>query len=211
MFLLVVCLLFAALPSWATALLPGSSVVGAGDPFTVGGLLVADTGAQAYTLTVSGETLSGTYESQVYSDPGNSFCHGCLDFLYEVTSTGTDAIYTISTSNFAGWLTDVGFASNITVGGFTNQPVNDQITRAGNGSAINFKYSGFGVTAGNSTQVLVVETNAQSWQAGSLSIIDNGTKTVAAFEPTVPEPASLLLLGTVLAFVGRSLRKRFTV
>ena len=209
--LFTICLLSAASPSWATPLAAGGTVVGAGDSFTVTGTVVADTGVQAYSFTVGGFTISGQYESQVYSDPGNSFCAGCLDFLYAVSSTGNDAIYALSASSFVGFLTDVGWANNLVVGGYTNIPVNDEITRSGNGSSINFKYNGNGVPNGDSTQVLVIETNATVWTAGQLSIQDDANGTVGAFAPTVPEPASLLLLGTVLAFVVRSLRKRFTV
>jgi hypothetical protein len=136
------------------------------------------------------------------------FCNGCLDFIYAVSNTGTDAVQALSVSFFTGFLTNVGFANNLVVGGGFTNIVATSI--GSNFGVINFQFAP-GVPNGDSTQVLVVETNAQTWDAGSLSIQNAYNTTVPTFQPAVPEPASLLLLGTVLAFVGHSLRKRFTV
>jgi hypothetical protein len=47
---------------------------------------------------------------------------------------------------------------------------------------------------------MIIAANATSWAAGNASVIDGGTQTVAAFQPSAntPEPASLGLLGLKL-------------
>jgi hypothetical protein len=65
------------------------------------------------------------------------------------------------------------------------------------------------IQPGQTSNVLVISTNAMNFKAGNASVIDGGVTTVSSFEPAsgVPEPASLLLIGggfVALAFVRRS-------
>jgi hypothetical protein len=57
------------------------------DPFSnAGWTLLATTGSQA----LSSGTFTANATASVYSDTGNVFCSGCLDFVCMVTRTGGD-------------------------------------------------------------------------------------------------------------------------
>jgi hypothetical protein len=63
------------------------------------------------------------------------------------------------------------------------------------------------IEPGQTSTVLIIETDATNFKAGDLNIIDGGVSTVAAYEPTapssVPEPNfSLLLSLGLLALAG---------
>jgi len=59
------------------------------------------------------------------------------------------------------------------------------------------------IQPGQASNALVISTDATTFTAGRTSVIDGGVATVSAFEPaTVPEPASLLLLGGGLPALG---------
>ena len=84
----------------------GFTCPGAGCP-----TLLAST-TSGWTNTTS--TMSGTYEAAVYSDPTNTFGAGDLDFVYQVSNNAgsTDSIARLTATNFSGWDTDVGYATN---------------------------------------------------------------------------------------------------
>ena len=65
------------------------------------------------------------------------------------------------------------------------------------------------VLAGSTSAVLVISTDATQFTVGNASIIDGGTATVAAFQPTaIPEPSSALLVcAGIFSAVG--LRRRY--
>jgi hypothetical protein len=63
------------------------------------------------------------------------------------------------------------------------------------------------VAPGQTSNVLIIETDATNFKSGSLNIIDGGVTTVAAYEPaagnTAPEPNFLLPLCVgLLALAG---------
>jgi hypothetical protein len=52
--------------------------------FPTGTLLVWTTG------TITTATMSVSFTEWVYSDPTNTWCAGCLDFVYQFTNNGPD-------------------------------------------------------------------------------------------------------------------------
>jgi hypothetical protein len=181
----------------------------------VTGPFLADTGVQTFVATNSlGQTtISGDYRAAVYADPSNSFCAGCLDFFIWVTSnsTSTDAIERITDAAFGAFQTDVGYSlgTGSTPGGIDP----DTVDRSSNGSVIGFNFTEpVGVPPGSSTQVLEIETDARTFVAGTLQIIDSSVASVAAFAPgcTVPEASSIsmTLLGGAFLGLGCIRRRR---
>ena len=69
------------------------------------------------------------------------------------------------------------------------------------------------IQPGQTSDVLVISTNATDFTAGDVSVIDGGVSTVASFEPTrpsttVPEPTSLLLVtGGLIGLLAGRLRR----
>lgn len=176
----------------ATVLAPGSS--GAPDPFTnAGWTLLATTGVQA----LSSGTFTANATSWVYSDANNTFCAGCLDFVYLVTRTGgSDPIERITAGSFAGYLVDAGVVT--TSPGQT--PIS--VDRSANGAVIGFNYqNAANLTDGQSTQLLVIQTNSTTFAPGLLSVQDQLSANGVGFQPT-PEPVSMSLFGGGLALVG---------
>ena len=196
----VVCAVaFASLGS-ATVLTPATS--GAASGFgNSGWTLLATTGVQA----LSSGTFTADAEAWVYSDTNNSFCSGCLDFVYLVTRTGgNDSIERITAGSFAGFGTDVGFLTGSP--GITPATID----RSSDGGVIGFNYLGVSSLTGvEGTQVLVIETDALSYAPGLMSSIDSQSANGVGFKPAaVPEPVSFAMLGTGLAILGLLRRRR---
>jgi hypothetical protein len=200
----------------ADILAPGGS--GLPDIFTfLGGqtLQASITG----TWTNSTSTMSGSYLAAVFSDPSNTFGAGDLDFMYQVTNSANslDSVGRTTAINFTGSLTDVGFtALGSTLGaGFINGTVAPvTVDRSISGDSIGFSFTppvSGSILPGQTSMVLVIETNATSFIAGHLSLIDGGVTTVAAFQPVapkVPEPSSKWFLAMALGGVLLTLCSR---
>jgi hypothetical protein len=78
-----------------------------------------------------------------------------------------------------------------------------------------FDFHGFGgggvpVLPGEHTQILWARTNVDTFQVGLLSFIDSETGMVESFAP-LPEPASLLLLGSGLVTLASRLKRKKAV
>jgi hypothetical protein len=74
-----------------------------------------------------------------------------------------------------------------------------------NGSVVGFSFNppdSAKIAPGSDSNVLVISTDATKFTNGNASVIDGGTATVAAFQPSVvPEPRfySLLLFAGIVA------------
>jgi len=163
--------------------------------------------------TVNGSVggLSISIFEQVILDSGT----GHLDFVYTVTNlaASTNAVERFTVSNFGTGATgtnpnqvDAGYVSNTNV-----KP--DTVDRPGgsSGDVIGWNFStGGGILHGQSSDVLVVKTNADAFTAGFTSTIDGQAVNLAGYQPTVvPEPSTMAIAGLgALGMIGYGLRRR---
>jgi len=202
----VASLFFVAGLAHASILPPTGSAPVPPDVFTtpVDGPFLATTGTLPFTAhnSLGQVTITGTYVAEVYSDPSNVFCPGCLDFLFEITSntTSTDVIARITDAYFGTYLTDVGYSTG--TGSVPGGIFPVTVDRSSDGGVIGFNFSvPAGVQPGQETEILEIETNATSFMPGSLQIIDGSDTSILAYAPgTAPEGSTvgMMLLGMML-------------
>lgn len=204
-FALLVMLAMIPAPVMADSLAAGGSVIPTALPgsFTSSLTLLASETAP-FAISFGALSTSGDGDSWVYQTSG-----GTLDFLFQVTTNpgSNDQAETLSMALFGGFLTDVDYLTSTGV-------VPAGSTRSSDGNIVNFGFVP-GFDDGQSTAVLVIETNATSFTNGLLSIQDTGNDSVASFEPTgvpilTPEPGTLVMLGYGLLGLAGLRRRALT-
>jgi hypothetical protein len=157
--------------------------------------------------TITALTFTAAYTTWVFADPTNTWCNGCLDFVYQFTNNGPAPNQRYSMSSFAGYMIDAGTNP---FGVHDPNTVSRSASLGGDVISFNFDQFGNDITPGSTTVQLVIETDAKNFTQGVLSAQDGSAGSGFAFQPTgspVPEPASLMLLGGGILAVGSFLRK----
>ncbi|MBV9613433.1 MAG: PEP-CTERM sorting domain-containing protein [Acidobacteriaceae bacterium] len=187
-----------SVPSGTAAAAPSALTVGSG------GTLVASTSG-----SMSSGTFTANYIENVYSDPTNEFCAGCLDWIIRISDTGGDAIEAVKASNFGGALVDIGVNTNGAPGGSpsagTVHPYTIDLSSSGN--VVTWDMTGPNgsneIYSGQTSVLLEIETNVKTYVPGFLNADDDLPAGVSAFGVgSVPEPMSLGLIGGGLAALG---------
>jgi hypothetical protein len=182
----------AAPAAQANVLAPGAS--GSPDPLSlgVGSTLVADTGSLSFTNSA----FSGMIDEWVYEDTANPFGSGDLTWVIQVANdpSSSDAIARVTAGNFSTFMTDVGDNGGV------NAP--SLVDRDTPGHTIGFSWAPTGgLLAGETSDLLMIATNATRFATGSLAVIDSETSDLTGYAPSaVPEPATWALM--LLGFAG---------
>jgi len=185
----------------ATPLLPGTAVVPSLYAGPTGALQASD------TVPFSGSGTTGILREAVYLNAG-----GTLDFLYQVSNTSALArlLHRLTAFDFTGFLTD----AQQTAGGFgiftTGTVAANTADRDVAADTVGFNFL-TGIPSGTTSFVLAIVTNATSFnKLGNVAIINGRSFNIDGFQPvsTVPEPASLLLLGSAFAAASGYARRR---
>ena len=180
---------FASLAS-ASLIVPGQAAFANAEPDPLGGGVIQTTGPLPFVSA----TFSGTLTSSVIAgDATNPF--GGLTFTYLLQNNvgNPEAIGRLTVNNFAGFLTDMSY--QVPLVGLA-PTLNDRSTGAGD--VVGFSFVGFPIgvgmlSPGQSSTLLVVQTNAPDWRQTTAAVIDGSVATVPSLAP-VPEPATLSLL-----------------
>jgi hypothetical protein len=163
--------------------------------------IAAESGGTQVGSTISGTmtatTFTGTYSESVYAGGTDSECASCLTFVYTFTNNGSADVLQLTTSGFLP--STVTSAYYVSSGGQAPTDVSES-----NEGTVNFDFNNL---IGPS-DTLIVETNDTKTSPDLFTAQDSSTGQVNEVGPYVPEPNSLMLLGTGLLSAGGMLMRR---
>jgi hypothetical protein len=216
--LLASLLLVAPATSQATVLVPGGAVM----PDILAGSAGTLVDSLLTPLTSGGDLVANLRTAVVMNSGGT------LDFYYQIGNKGTSG-HNIDLAFNQSFAPGVTFATDVFYrlenGGLdffhdVSSGAPSVASRNASGSVVGFEFSGspirsaLRINPGEVSSILVIRTNATTYAAGSTTISNSITLTGNSFAPTgfapsaVPEPASLLLLGSAFAAAGYVARHR---
>jgi hypothetical protein len=203
---IVVLFSFFAAAVHALPLAPGQSIPAPAEPDPTGGaFLIGPT-----TVPFVSGNYSGTLTSAVIqNDPSNPL--GGLTFTYLLSNNpnSIDSLGRMTISSFAGFNTDVSYQGP----GAPGVPpfLIDRNPLPGDVVGFSFVGAPIGpgvILPGASSALLVIQTDAPSFQVTNAHILDGTTAQVASYAPQfgIPEPSTLVL--AVLGGIGLLIYRR---
>ena len=165
------------------------------------------------------DTLSGPFKGFFGGNPTGSYVaqvfrnsNGGLDFTYDFNVTG-GGVTAATMATFLPTLLGSIFRTDVFFLPGTGTVVPSSASRtAGTGDFLTFTYIPNTVNDGESSDTLVIATDAHQFNnQGILGLLGGDTASVRAFQPIgtpIPEPSSMLLFGTGLSTLGATLRRR---
>jgi hypothetical protein len=206
-FLVVTVLLLTGSAVRGNQLLPGQTGVTPDSFANLGATVTILDEAGPSDYSFDGGLTSGQYEEFVASDSANTYCTGCLDFVFAFTVTDpNNSIESLTTSPFGVFETDGGYFD------ITSDLIDPtSMDRSASGGSVGFTFN-TPVSPDNSSTLLVVETNATAYNDnGTAEFGDNNgaTLNVTDFAPAnaVPEPSAGVWVGVVVLVAGSFRRK----
>lgn len=193
-----------ALPAAAVSIAPGgsSSISGTPDPFGSAVLLASIINAP-FTSNLGSGDFSGTVSQYVYQlGTGIGFKYIISNNAATPSNPTPSALERATMSFFTGFTTNADFILGT---GTSVAPSTAGRQASGTNVSFNWSLSGPGLAPGLTSPSLYILTNAQNWGTGGIiSLINSGTASVSVFQPiaAVPEPMSLLLLGSGIVVMG---------
>jgi len=178
-------------PVSAALLLPGVGFFPApSEPDPVGGVLLAQITAPFVTADLQGQVVSQVLSGDLSNPLGG------LTFTYQImmAATSVHAVSAFSVGNYGGFQTDASYLPLAVLGTVAPTLVERSALP---GDVVRFSYlTSFGgsIAAGQTSALMVVQTDAVAYQITSASVINSVSAVVSSLAPTaIPEPATATL------------------